>query len=245
MEVELGELGKHKLWYCGKESDFTDLIKETFSMESYKEALSGDDMVILDVGAFVGDTAIAFHKFAKKIYSLEPSQEAFECMLRNIKELKLDKVVPINKGLWSYTGKQRLYYTSLESETGATITPFLPKKRGFDIEVISIDDFFEEHKIDHVDLMKMDIEGAEFEVLESEGFAKVAYRIDKIVLEVHPFFVPGVTGGTIWKVPYTLNKYGFRCKVLNPDVNWNVKMVNVDGSVTHVPMKIFLAEREK
>ena len=243
-DVDLGEWGKHKLWYVGAEKEFIDLIKETFSMQTYKEALSGDNMVIIDAGAYIGDTAFAFHKFAKKIYAIEPSKASFECMLRNIKELKLDKVIPINKGLWHTTGKQRLYIAA-NGDTGACITPFSPGKKGFDIDVISMDDLFREYKLDHVDLLKMDIEGSEFAVLESKGFAKVVDKIDKIILEAHPFFIPGMMGARIWKIPYILDKYGFRCKVVNPDVNWNVRLVMVDGSVEHVPMRIFLAEREK
>ena len=237
------ERGKIKFWYTGSEKEFNDLMTETFSMESYKESLHGTEMVIVDAGAFVGDTAFAFHPYAKKIYALEPSAEAYECLTRNIKELNLDKVTPINKGLWNTNGKERLYI-SAGGDTGACITPFTAMKRGFDIEVMTIDKLFEEYNIDHVDLLKVDIEGSEFALFESEGFKKVVDKIDKIVLEAHPFFVPGITGGSIWRIPYLLSKYGFVCKILNPDVNWSVQVAYSDGHHEFIPMKIFLAERK-
>ncbi len=69
-------------------------------------------------------------------------------------------------------------------------------------------------------------------------------RIDKIVFEAHPFFIPGITGGSIWGTPYILSKYGFVCKVLNPDVNWSVQVTYFDGHHEFIPMRIFLAERK-
>ncbi len=242
-EVDLPDFGKRNLWYVGVKKEFDDLMEETFRMQSYRAALDKGDQTIIDLGAYIGDTAIAFHKYARKIYALEPAKDAYECMLRNVKELELEKVVPINKGLWEYTGKQRLYSSNI-SETGATLSPFSPYKRGFDIDVLSIDDFFEEYKIDHVDLMKVDIEGSEYEILKSKGFANVADKIDRIIIEAHPFFIPGVAGAAIWAIPQILDKFGFVCKIVNPEVNWNVRVIYGDGHAQWVPMRIFLAERE-
>ncbi len=45
----------------------------------------------------------------------------------------------------------------------------------------------EEEKIDHVNLLKMDIEGIEFELFGSESFAKIAPKIDTIVGEIHSY----------------------------------------------------------
>jgi hypothetical protein len=45
--------------------------------------------------------------------------------------------------------------------------------------------FFKENKIDHVDFMKFDVEGAEESILCAPGFADVAPRIKSIMVGFH------------------------------------------------------------
>ena len=73
--------------------------------------------------------------------------------------------------------------------------------------------FFEEHNIEHVDLLKIDTEGAEYLILPSPGFARVASKIDYIIGEAHyvdcqliPDFIPA-----------TLKEHGFTCEFLPID----------------------------
>jgi hypothetical protein len=43
--------------------------------------------------------------------------------------------------------------------------------------------------IDHVDFMKLDVEGSEGEILAGPGFGNVADKIDTIVMETHSWGV--------------------------------------------------------
>jgi hypothetical protein len=58
-------------------------------------------------------------------------------------------------------------------------------EHGVKVKAKSIDHFFEENGIMHVDFMKFDPEGAEDMILRSEGFKKVADKIDNIIIEFH------------------------------------------------------------
>jgi len=237
------ENGK-QFWYVGKETEFDDLMAEIFKMKPYETFLKGTDMVIVDAGAYIGDTAYVFSPYAKKVYSIEPDERAFECLKRNIEIHKLDKVIPINKALLGRTGEACLYATGNET-TGACTIPFRPNAYGWKVEGISFDDLCDQYKIDHIDLLKVDVEGSEYELFRSEGFAKCADKIDTIVLEAHPFFIPPNKGGVIWEIPYLLRKFGFITKVLPQPLVYNVKMRFTDGSTRMVPMQIFVARREQ
>jgi len=61
--------------------------------------------VIIDGGAWVGDTAINFAKSLKKkctIFSFEPATENYNLLLKNIKKEGLtDVVIPVKAGLWN------------------------------------------------------------------------------------------------------------------------------------------------
>jgi len=56
---------------------------------------------VLDIGAFIGDSAIYFIlKGAKKVYTIEPHPDAYNEMLENIKLNNMDeKIIPINIGI--------------------------------------------------------------------------------------------------------------------------------------------------
>ena len=65
----------------------------------------------------------------------------------------------------------------------------LIKAKGYEgnimVKTQSMETFFKENKIDHVDFMKFDAEGAEDMILRSEGFRKVVDKIDAIMVEFH------------------------------------------------------------
>jgi FkbM family methyltransferase len=235
-------------FYVGKEEEFKNLMVEMFEQNVYGAGVDKDrkDMVIVDAGAYIGDSAFYFYPYAKKIYAIEPGKEAFEILNANIKVNKIeDKVETFNFALANTNGKRHLYRTSADTEVGVTLIPFTADKGGFEVDCQTIEKFFEDNKIEHVDLLKMDIEGAEYEIFESEGFGKVADKIDKIIIEAHPFTVPGAMAGTTWKIPYLLSKYGFETKLAPSTGSWRVQVVYTDGHKEWVPMQIFVSERKK
>jgi len=71
---------------------------------------------VVDVGAYVGDTAIYFAlRGAKRVITIEPHPKAFKEMIENIKLNNLeDIVIPVNAGLASRPREIWLGYTSLE-----------------------------------------------------------------------------------------------------------------------------------
>ncbi|MBI2022159.1 FkbM family methyltransferase, partial [Candidatus Daviesbacteria bacterium] len=53
------------------------------------------------------------------------------------------------------------------------------------VEAVTFDKLFEDEKIERVHLLKLDVEGSETEILSSDGFKKVAPKIDVIIGETH------------------------------------------------------------
>jgi hypothetical protein len=71
---------------------------------------------VVDVGAYVGDTAIYFAlRGARRVIAIEPHPETFREMIENIKLNNLeDIVIPVNAGLASRPREIWLGYTTLE-----------------------------------------------------------------------------------------------------------------------------------
>lgn len=116
--------------------------------------------VVLDLGAFLGDSAVAFSRLvgdAGHVWSFEALASQFETLGKNLARFGCDNVTPCFNAAWNR--KEELYMSSNRgsSSIGGRENPVLG---------VRIDDFVQEHGIEKIDFIKMDIEGAEQEALE-------------------------------------------------------------------------------
>lgn len=115
---------------------------------------------VIDGGGFIGDSAIIFsHEYSfKKIYSFEPDRFNFVKLKRNIAKYEMRNVEPINKGISSQEGRSNFDVQGVSS----SIQP-----QGKDeIEITTIDKFVGSLGSDaDIGLIKLDVEGAEFDVV--------------------------------------------------------------------------------
>jgi FkbM family methyltransferase len=149
-----------------------------FANASYKPARNGERWLldtlrtepirtVLDVGANVGSWSLmAAELFPKAtIYSLEVVPEtAAELRARTAQQ---DRIKSFNLGLAAHTGTLSLRYDP-KASTHATFTDYPHRWTGERIEcpVMRGDDFLTRERINEVDFLKLDVEGAEHLVLE-------------------------------------------------------------------------------
>src|SRR2546425_4217193 len=123
---------------------------------------------VVDCGANIGVfTTYAARRFPEgKVVALEPVHSAFSFLERNLRLNNLDNVLAAQKGLldlrcvrpmWIHRsnlgGHSALGLDALESNTKA------------EAEFITLEDVFTDFGLESIDLLKLDIEGAEFRVL--------------------------------------------------------------------------------
>ena len=140
----------------------------------------------LEVGGNVGLVTYFFSQFFEKTFVLEPSMQHFDILVKMLDFNKITNVIPIPKALYLENGKfpfggpkDNTTMRSLHMST------WDQGKWDEEVETITFDKLFEDEKIEHVDLLKADIEGSEIELLSGEGFKIVAPKIDTIVVESH------------------------------------------------------------
>lgn len=145
-------------------------------------------MVILDIGANIGNHSVYFSKIgkAKKIYAFEPIKSTYDMLCKNIEinDLK-DIVYPNNCAVGEGTGKAKVEsynplnigatHLSLAEESNASGTDI------GGIQIISIDDFSIR---DQVDFIKIDVEGFEVNVIKG---MKQLLKKDKPILWIEIF----------------------------------------------------------
>jgi len=117
--------------------------------------------VVIDCGGFVGDwTKAALAAGASRVVTVEPAREQLECIRRNLaKEIQQGRVVVYPKGVWDR--EERLYLGHHESNPAAHAVTDKTSGPGEWIDLTSIDKMVAELKLDRVDVIKMDVEGAE------------------------------------------------------------------------------------
>ena len=164
----------------------TDLMALThvWLIEEYKkenfEIKSND--VIIDVGAHIGLFTIYASQFCTngKIYSFEPIVDNYELLLENIKLNNLDNVKSFNQAISNSNEPIKLFLN--DDESGHSM--FSQSSKSIIVDSISLQKFFDENQIKHCNFLKLDCEGAEYEIIKNLPF-EYFQKIDKLVIEYH------------------------------------------------------------
>lgn len=117
---------------------------------------------IIDVGAYVGDSAIVMSRYtANKVYAFEPVHSNYELMLQTLKlNPEQNNIIPLNAAL----GKENTVSNICEAESSSSFAFNLSSKHE-KVNVLSLDAFVEQNHLD-VGLIKVDIEGFEQSFLQ-------------------------------------------------------------------------------
>jgi FkbM family methyltransferase len=154
--------------------------KET--MEVFKN-LVHSGMTVVDLGANIGYYAINAAQIVGnngRVYAFEPNTPTYQILVRNVMANKYDAIItPIPKAAWSE--KATLSFWIDEKDSGSSsVFGALNRQKTDRVEAVSMDDFFKEQGWPNVDVIKMDIEGAEKAALR--GMREVIHRNEGIKL---------------------------------------------------------------
>ena len=133
------------------------------------------------MGANIGDTSLFYAlKFPEsQIFAVEPNTNILPKLLKNTNQFKNIKV--INCAISNKTEIVKLNFG--DSHLGSSLLHRDENNNSIDIQGYSLQDFCKENKINKIDLLKFDIEGAEERLLENESFIK--QNVISLVGEIH------------------------------------------------------------
>jgi FkbM family methyltransferase len=162
----------------------------------FDKAIVVEDSVCIDCGANVGNVTLQMSNKGAEVYAFEPNPHAFKILSERFNNNK--KVHCINKGVWDRNGKMKLFFHENSSEdeikwsTGSSILEFkknISTEKFIEIEVIDLIQFI--RKLDKkISILKIDVEGAECEILERIIEERVYENIEKIFVETHDHKIP-------------------------------------------------------
>lgn len=159
----------HRLKETGKRVYLTSFSEGDALTRLYlKYAAIGAGGVVIDLGANCGIAALSFSAAvgsAGRVISLEPDAANFEALVKNLAENGAQNVHPMPVGIWSQSGQISFDADGTMGALAVTSPNHLPRGKIGKIPVISLLDLAEKFQLVKVDLVKMDIEGSEFEVI--------------------------------------------------------------------------------
>jgi FkbM family methyltransferase len=140
----------------------------------------------IDIGANVGGFCLHAHNRFEKIYAFEPLRENFLVLNELLKQTDITNVEAFNNAVHSKSGKT---LNLVKGSTGCSgdvscYENFDQKDDNFSgiCETISLSDILDVLEIEHVDYLKIDCEGSEYDIFENfEDFSKISL----IVMEMH------------------------------------------------------------
>lgn len=181
------------------------ILKEIYLDQIYRPFLVGKrDLIIGDWGANQGYTSYYFKDYAKTVYAVEPAKQHQEILKHMIEFNKIKNIKVCPYAISNKNGNTKFYHN--ENTTMFSLLDTVNKKEDFEeVETVTVDSFMEREKIDHIDLLKMDLEGFESEVVSSDGFKKACKNIDVIVGEHHNWSMmgPNLFATTLTDLGYT------------------------------------------
>ena len=161
---------------------------QIFLRKDYAFDFFGEPEVIVDAGANIGLTSVFFaNKYPNaRIIALEPDLGNFELLQKNVSPYP--NIVPVLAALWDKNEEITLVDPGL-GEWG-----FMTKETGGSAEMIqgdfvcmvkgvTIDALMHTYDLARINILKMDIEGAEREVFADSSLW--IERVDSIIIELH------------------------------------------------------------
>jgi FkbM family methyltransferase len=163
------------------------IVKETFLDRFYERygVPAADGWTVVDVGAGIGDFAILAARGHPntRVVAFEPFPESFALLQENLRLNGVSNVQALPEAIGGQTGTLSLDLSSgepLQFSTGG----LPPPEKSLTVRCLSLADAFERQGIRHCDLLKLDCEGAEYEILFRAPDALMG-RIEHLVMEYH------------------------------------------------------------
>jgi len=175
---------------------------EIFVREAYRFAFAGEAPSIVDLGANIGLATLWFKRAypRARIVALEPDPALFACLERNVRANRLADVELVERAAWNVDAELDFLPDGAD---GGRLGP--GSARSFKVKALAIDRFLAGRPID---FLKIDIEGAEAEVLAA--CRPLLPRVGGLFVEYHARKdAPSRLGG----IATALEEAGFRLRV--------------------------------
>lgn len=173
---------------------------------------------IFDIGANIGDvTLMLLERFPRAtVFAFEPCSTTFQRLSERVAASPMgDRVRLFNHGFYNEEGSRTLHVTSHHGANSLLditpeyreMNPQVVESSSESIKLVRMDDFVAQNAVGHIDLMKIDVEGAEYEVLAG-GRRTLESSVDVVLCELSMIRWPRAEGRYI-QILQLMHECGF------------------------------------
>lgn len=164
-----------------KNSSDMQVFMQIFVLKEYYLNFNIKPQFIVDAGANVGYSSLYFHKKypAATIIAIEPETQNFNVLVKNTKNISNIKCM--KRGLWSCKTKLNIFNKN-SGEWSYRTKQSKPGER-HDVDTITVKELLDISKNRIIDILKIDIEGAEKEIFSKN--CEWLSRVNVIIIELH------------------------------------------------------------
>lgn len=186
-------------------ASFISTFRQIFEDQIYRFSSSTDRPYILDCGANIGLSVIYFKRRypQSSIVAFEPDKAIFDILRRNVRSFGYDDIEIVNRAVWN--SETELNFTSDGADGGRLSIP--NDKPNHAVKTVRLRDYLDQK----IDFLKLDIEGAETEVLSD--CADQLSNVERLFVEYHSF---DGQPQTLHIVTEVLAQAGFRLHIQAP-----------------------------
>lgn len=158
---------------------FLGNVKELFSSNSYFFKTENSTPLIIDCGAYIGLSVIYFKSLYPNahVIAFEADPNIYNVLKQNIENYELKDVEIINKALWNE--ETELTFFSENNMSGSVMVNDGQKGKPIKVPTVRLGTYLQSP----IDLLKIDIEGAEGAVLKD--IKNQLHQVQRIFIEYH------------------------------------------------------------
>lgn len=176
--------------YEVKDASDIHILKEIWTFNHYGKFLNNitDGAIVVDVGAHIGIFSVMAAKQAKnvKVFSFEPLPKNFQSLKKNVKLNNLEDSVNCFQMAVACKAGERIL--NVIERTGSSITNDFGGRFSEAIKVpaVSLETVFGSNFIQRCHFLKIDCEGAEYEILYNTS-PDILRHIETMTVETHDY----------------------------------------------------------
>jgi len=180
--------------------------------------------LIVDAGANIGIETLRFRRFhpGARIVAIEPDPGNFAVLQRNAGDD--GKIELLHSGLWSH--QCRLHIVPGGSAEGFRVEEASGGPQPGDVDAVSIPSIMESLGVEEIDIFKLDIEGAEYQVFAAADVESWIGRVKVLIFECPDSDRPGTTQEIFKKLAgrdFVCHIHGECFVLIRKDTGWKLE----------------------
>ena len=216
--IDLSSSENYKNHAFAEHSCVVHILKQ-FDTDFYWFLKEQEDLNLIDLGANIGLFSMFVAPICEKVFSVEPTPSHFALLNELVDLAGIKNIESHNLAIGTEDGEAEFNIHERNSTMNSFITHRTDPHSGKTVKVKTktLNSLIDSLDVDHINFVKMDIEGFENEIIFEESFEEALTKIDGLYVEVHDFEERGMMAENFNKISDKLKGFGKSVDKLQAD----------------------------